>query len=560
MVATRAQIALANKNGQTLEEGPSEVELVATKTESNQNSLIGEDPEAGGVKNEEEKIPPNLKSKTKGEKKTPADLESTTETEVPIVTCIDDRGKLAIYRWRINKRLRNLVQYLVQWEGSASEWIADLEREHFGQLRAKVSDAPEPNCVKPKPPKESGVDENRKSEAELIATITESNQYPLMEEDSKVRGVNDKRENAKVRSLGETTKVHNTRARTENTPVPDDAITGKDPGGEKNDGKSKTKDKVATECITCTDDKGEYEIIDFRVNKRRQNLHQYKIRRKGFADGWIHEIDDEDVVRFHAKNPLLPNPNEVRQTTPNKGSEDNNKESEATLHPLIEKDSKVRGMNNKGGNEEVGSLGDTEIHNTQAPTENAAVLDDDITGKIAGGENNDGKLMDPKTGYAIGKQDNTNIEEKIALEKGPDPLPSHEPQPQVKNEANLLNLRNLQNVVQGPAESSPLSKASPSYAKPAQITTNIPVEWREGIEKPVETQEGEEKEPPPVTSLVIDIAGAKRKRQTTPPVYVFLFPLSCSLCRKIKETKIETERQKWIQDRKSGPCYPLLMQ
>ncbi len=40
--------------------------------------------------------------------------------------------------------------------------------------------------------------------------------------------------------------------------------------------------------------------------------------------------------------------------------------------------------------------------------------------------------MHSKTGYAIGKQDKTNIEEKSALEKGPDPLPSHEPQPQVK--------------------------------------------------------------------------------------------------------------------------------
>ncbi len=274
MVATYAQIMLANKNSQ-IGKRPSEVELEATETESNQNPLIGEDAEVRGVKNKEAKIPPNLKSKTKREKKTPADFESITETEVPIITYIDDRSKLAIHRWRINKRLRNLVQYLVQWEASASEWIADLERNHFFHLRAKVSDAPEPNYVKPKPPKECGVNKNRKSEAELIATITESNQYPLMKKDSEVRGVSDTKGNAKVRSLGETIKFHNTRAWIENTPIPDDANTGKDARGERNDGKSKTKDKVATQCITCTDDNGEYEIIDFRVSKHRQNLNQY---------------------------------------------------------------------------------------------------------------------------------------------------------------------------------------------------------------------------------------------------------------------------------------------
>ncbi len=145
-------------------------------------------------------------------------------------------------------------------------------------------------------------------------------------------------------------------------------------------------------------------------------------------------------------------------------------------------------------------------------------MDDAITDKDALDKNNDGKLMYPKTSYAIGKKNNTNMEEKSALEKGHDPLPSHEPQPQVKNGANFLNLRNLQNVVQRPAECSPLSKASPSYAKPAQITKNIPVELREGIEKDVETQEREKKEPSPVTSLVLDIAEAKMKRETTPPV------------------------------------------
>ncbi len=146
---------------------------------------------------------------------------------------------------------------------------------------------------------------------------------------------------------------------------------------------------------------------------------------------------------------------------------DNNNKSEATLHPLIKEDSKVRGVNDKGQNAKVRSLGEREIHITEAPTENAAVQDHAITGKDAGDKNNDGKLMFPQANYAIGKQDNTNLEEKSALEKGPDLITSHEPQPKVKNEPNLLNLRNLQNVVQGPAESSPLSKVSPSYAKPA---------------------------------------------------------------------------------------------